>query len=166
VTDQDRAAIGDLLETHNTATLATSGADGPWAAAVFFASDADLNLYFVSDPRTRHARDLAVCPEVAAAIHADCSAWAQIRGLQLAGRAEVLEGPAREMGLACYLAKFSDIKALLERPYGPDEEAIAKRLNAASLYRLAPHWIRLIDNGRGFGYKREIEIRARSGRGR
>jgi uncharacterized protein YhbP (UPF0306 family) len=165
VTDQDRAAIGDLLETHNTATLATSGADGPWAAAVFFASDADLNLYFVSDPRTRHARDLAVCPEVAAAIHADCSAWAQIRGLQLAGRAEVLEGPAREMGLACYLAKFSDIKALLERPYGPDEEAIAKRLNAASLYRLAPHWIRLIDNGRGFGYKREIEIRARSGRG-
>jgi uncharacterized protein YhbP (UPF0306 family) len=95
VTDQDRAAIGDLLETHNTATLATSGADGPWAAAVFFASDADLNLYFVSDPRTRHARDLAVCPEVAAAIHADCSAWAKGRRERWASRAISLTFVAR-----------------------------------------------------------------------
>jgi hypothetical protein len=28
-----------MLEAHTTATLATVGEDGPWAATVFFASD-------------------------------------------------------------------------------------------------------------------------------
>ena len=163
--DSAHAAIRALLETHYTATLATVSAEGPWAAAVFFASNADLNLYFVSDPRTRHGRDLAAHPEVAATIHADSGTWVEVRGLQLAGRVEVLDGPAREVGLGRYLAKFPDVKILIERPRGEDEETIVKRLRDASLYRLTPYWIRLIDNSRGFGYKQEITIGAGETRG-
>ena len=155
VTKDFHDAVRRLFEAHNTVTLATVGEDGPWAATVFFASDADLNLYFVSDHRTRHGRHLAASSEAAGAINPDCSAWGDVRGLQLTGRVETLEGLARVAGLRHYLAKFHDVRALFETPSNPDEETIAERLKAAHLYRLKPHWIRLIDNRRGFGYKEE-----------
>ncbi|MBK9596537.1 MAG: pyridoxamine 5'-phosphate oxidase family protein [Rhodocyclales bacterium] len=65
-------------------TLASVGADGPWAAAVFYAHD-DLRLYFLSAPTSRHARNLAHDARVAATIQRDYDDWPGIRGLQLAG---------------------------------------------------------------------------------
>jgi uncharacterized protein YhbP (UPF0306 family) len=153
-----RDDIRQMLEAHGTATLATTGGEGPWAAAVFYASDADLNLYFVSDPGTRHGRDLAAGGVAAAAIHADCGAWAEVRGLQLHGRVEVLEGAARAAPLALYLAKFEDVRRLVDRPDGGEEARIGERLRAAALYRLTPSWCRLIDNQRGFGFRRELSL--------
>jgi hypothetical protein len=148
-----------MLEAHSTATLATAGPDGPWAAAIFYASDPELNLYFVSDRRTRHARHLAAHPRAAAAIHPDCKTWAEVRGLQLAGPVELLEGPGRAAGLEHYLSRLQDVKRLLALPRDADEEHIARRLRSAGLYRLRPDWIRLIDNARGFGFKEEIVLR-------
>lgn len=159
MTGNPREAVRRLLETENTATLATSGAEGPWAAAVFFASDGQLNLYFVSDQHTRHGRDLAACPKAAIAVYPACRVWTEVRGLQLTGRVEMLEGARRSRALELYLAKFEEVRALFERPRDADEEAIASRLQAATLYRLRPDWIRLIDNDRGFGYKEEIILR-------
>jgi uncharacterized protein YhbP (UPF0306 family) len=156
VTDEIRGRVRGLLETHSTATLATHGPDGPWAAAVFFASDSALRLYFLSDQRTRHGRDLNASPEVAVAINADCRDWSEIRGLQIAGRVAVLDGVARDEALNLYLAKFPAVAQMLDVPRGADEAMIAKRLGAASLYCLTPSRIRLIDNSRGFGFKEEL----------
>jgi uncharacterized protein YhbP (UPF0306 family) len=147
-----------MLAAHNTLSLATVRDGIPWAATVFFASDRELNLYFVSDHRTRHAQDLANCAAVAATVNADCRAWSDVKGLQMTGRVVVLTGTARVKGLAIYLAKFADVKALFERPASKDEETIAQRLKAANLYRLEPQWIRLIDNSQWFGYKQEFEL--------
>jgi uncharacterized protein YhbP (UPF0306 family) len=158
MSDETRARVRELLEAHTTMTLATSGPDGPWAAAVFYASDPALRLYFLSDPRTRHGRDLAATPRAAAAIHADCRAWSEIRGLQLAGPVSVLDGAARDDALALYLARFPEVRALTETPRGPDEATIARRLAAATLYCLAPARVRLIDNSRGFGFKEELAL--------
>lgn len=158
MTKDDRDAVERMLAAHGTATLATSGDAGPWAAAVFYAHDADLNLYFVSDQRTRHARDIAKSPVVAAAIHADCSSWSEVRGVQLSGQVQALSGARREAALHCYLTKFPQIKALFEAPGSDQERLIAERLRAASLYRLRPVWIRLIDNRAGFGHKRELTL--------
>jgi uncharacterized protein YhbP (UPF0306 family) len=158
MTEDDRDAVDRMLGAHGTATLATSGGGGPWAAAVFYAHDADLNLYFVSDARTRHARDIAEEPTVAAAIHADCSDWSEVRGLQLSGYVQTLSGAEREAALHCYLGKFKQVKALCQAPRGDEERLIAARLQAASLYRLRPVWIRLIDNRDGFGHKRELTL--------
>ncbi|MDJ0926970.1 MAG: pyridoxamine 5'-phosphate oxidase family protein [Gammaproteobacteria bacterium] len=153
-----RAAIRAMLSEYNTVTLATARDAGPWAAAVFYASDSELNLYFVSDHRTRHGTDLANSDRVAGAINPDCGAWADVRGLQLEGRVEVLTGAARLAGLAHYLAKFHDVKALFEKPQDKNEETIAERLKAANLYRLRPEFIRLIDNSRWFGFKTELQL--------
>lgn len=155
---QDRAAVRSMLEAHNTLTLATSADGRPWAASVFFASDSRLNLYFVSDRRTRHGRDIAAAPVVAAAVNPDCSRWGDVRGLQIEGRVDVVTGIERLNALRIYLAKFHDVRALFENPETEDERTIAERLKAANLYRLTPTWIRLIDNSRWFGYKAEFDL--------
>lgn len=162
--DEDRAAVRAMLDAHNTITLATCRRDRPWAATVFFASDSSLNLYFVSDYRTRHARHIEESSRVVATVNADCGTWAEVRGLQIEGRAAVVSGAARMKALRHYLAKFHDVRALFESPATDDERTIAERLKAANMYRLEPTWIRLIDNSRWFGYKAEFDLAANGGK--
>ncbi len=109
---EDRDAIRRMLEAHNTLTLATSHEDRPWAASLFFASDKRLNLYFVSDYRTRHARHIQECPIAVATVNADCAGWGDVRGLQIEGRTSVVSGLERANALRHYLAKFHDVRAL------------------------------------------------------
>ncbi|MAF83762.1 MAG: hypothetical protein CL797_06620 [Chromatiales bacterium] len=155
--DEERAAIRLMLEAHNTITLATCCDGKPWAASLFFASDKDLNIYFVSDYRTRHARDIGAGADVVATVNIDCADWSGVKGLQIDGFAETVDGLERVNALRHYLIKFADVKALFEAPKGKDEETIAQRLKAANLYRLKPRWIRLIDNSKWFGYKLEVD---------
>ena len=85
--------VAAYLRQHHVMTLATQGADGPWAAAVFYAEDGD-DLVFVSSPNSRHCHDLAQEPRCAAAIHADAADWRSIQGIQLEGAVSALEGAA------------------------------------------------------------------------
>ncbi len=151
--------VRELLAAHGTVTLATAADGAAWAATVFYASDADLNLYFVSDLRTRHGRDMQREDRVAAAINRDVSTWDEVIGLQLEGRAEVLEGEARQQALAIYLAKFIDVARLFDQPRDSSEKLIADRLQRTPFWRLTPDWIRLIDSSRGFGWKWETRPR-------
>jgi hypothetical protein len=154
-----RDAIVALLGRHATATLATADAGGrPWAATVFFASDADLNLLFVTDPRTRHGRDLAASGRAAATVGPDVATWDDVLGVQLEGVAAVLEGPERDAALACYLAKFPDVGRLFAAPRNDGERLIGERLRRTAFWQLRPEWLRLVDNRRGFGWKGELRL--------
>jgi uncharacterized protein YhbP (UPF0306 family) len=157
-TDTDRESIRQMLESHNTISLATCRDGKPWVASLFFASDRKLNLYFVSDYRTHHARDIESEGDAVATVNADCARWADVRGLQIEGRVAKVAGIDRVNALRVYLSKFADVKALFEAPKSEDEQTIAERLKAANMYRLEPRWIRLIDNSKWFGYKLECDL--------
>lgn len=160
----DIARIRTVLEAHATITLATSGSSpagsgsGPWAATVFYASDPGLNIYFVSDERTRHGRDMSAGSGVAGAINRDVDSWDDVLGLQVEGEASVLDGEARDRALALYLAKFPDVARLFEAPRDEHERVIAARLRSTAFWQLAPRWIRVVDNGQGFGWKLEVTL--------
>jgi len=63
--DKARAIIDDGVFM----TLATADADGvPWASPVWFAADGYSELVWVSDPKARHSRNIAVRPEIAIVI--------------------------------------------------------------------------------------------------
>ena len=158
MTEADREAIRHMLEAHNTLTLATACENRPWAASLFFASDENLNLYFVSDYRTRHARDIDSGGDVIATVNPDCALWTEVKGLQIQGTVRKVAGLERIEALRVYLGKFHDVRALFETPQSIDEETIAQRLRAANMYQLEPHWVRLIDNSKWFGYKLECEL--------
>ena len=126
-------------------TLATSGPDGvPHAADVYFAADEELNLYFFSDPLSQHGVDIARNGSAAVTIHPDCQGWEGIRGLQLRGEVGRVEsGMEWDLTWNRYVAKF---------PFASELREIVA-LN--QLFVFHPHWIRLVDNRRGFGYKEE-----------
>lgn len=154
----DLARIRQLLAEHNTVTLATAGHGRSWAATVFYASDGQLNLYFVSDPKTRHGRDLARDPHVVGAVNPDAATWSEVVGLQIEGEARVVTGSDRADALEAYLAKFADVRRLFDQPRDESERMIAARLRTTTFWRLTPAWIRLIDSTRGFGWKREFPL--------
>lgn len=143
--------VAELLRL-STMTLATCGADGePHAAAVFFAADEGLNLYFFSAEDSRHGQDLADDARAAASVYPECRDWRDIRGLQLRGEVRPL-GPGEEWEGAWrrYAAKFPFVEEL--------REVVARN----RFYVFTPHWIRLVDNRRGFGYKEEFAAAGRA----
>ncbi|MBI5107190.1 MAG: pyridoxamine 5'-phosphate oxidase family protein [Rhodocyclales bacterium] len=142
--------VAACLAGHNVMSLASQGPDGPWASAVFYVW-ADDGLIFLSAPTTRHSRNLAVDPRCAATIHDDTSDWKAVKGIQIEGRVERLDGePAKRAGTR-YAEKFP-----LLRPLAAIPPAIAEALAKIAWYRLAPTRIYFIDNARGFGHREEF----------
>ncbi len=152
-----RSRIAAFLAHHTTLTLATTGPDGAAAAAVFYAADADLNLYFLSEEQTQHGRNLLADPRVAGTIQADEQDWRQLRGLQVRGAAS--PAPASELphAAAVYGNKFAFVGALLAGARGPG--ALIGPLARARFWVLRPSWFRLIDNTVQFGFKEELTLR-------
>lgn len=147
-----------MLDGYSILTLATSSDDGPWAASVFYASDADLNLFFVSDERTRHAKDMLVNHRVMVTMNSECRKWHDVKGLQIRGRGMLVADEERAAALRVFLAKFADIRAIFDFATSADERAVAKRLRETSFFRIVPEWVRVIDGSRGFGFTQEIEL--------
>ena len=151
------ARIAAFLEIHTTLTLATVGDDClPAAAAVFYAHDDRLNLYFLSEERTRHGRNLVTTPQVAGTIQADGQDWRSIRGLQLLGVASRVPAPEIVHAAAVYERKFAFVGALLTT--GEHLGILAGPLARARFWVLRPAWFRLVDNTVSFGFKEELNL--------
>ena len=156
MSDAAKVRARQFLTDISTLTLATSSDNQPWAATVFFAADKHFNLYFVSDHRTQHGRDMAENAQVAATINPDCNNWHDVAGLQVHGTVTIVTGVERAKALALYFKKFPQIDALFQQPEGEHEETIATRLKAANFYKLTPTIVRVIDNEQGFGWREEF----------
>ncbi len=140
--------IEDLLAV-SALTLATTGLNGaPHAAPVYFAVNKPLRFYFFSDQKSQHSRDLNENPKAAAAIYSESQDWREIHGLQMRGTARRVEpGPEWDEAWEKYLEKFPFVAKL-------------KGLVAQNeLHVFIPEWIRLVDNRKGFGFKKEWDLK-------
>ncbi len=146
-----RAHILDFLTEHHAMTLATAG-PGPHAAAVLYAH-LEFALYWVSDPETRHSREIAAGGEIAATINRDYADFTQIRGLQLAGPAAMLTGNEAAEGLSVLTRRYPFFEQFADSG-GELSGALAK----ASVWRFDPVHIVYVDNTRGFGFKETLEL--------
>ena len=140
--------IRAFLETQSILALATVSRDGdPQTAPLFYVSDDQLNLYWLSALTSRHSVNLAAHPKVSAAIYPSVWQAADIMGLQIEGEARpIADDRVREQNLNLYLRKFQ-VPAEFD-----------SLINASTLYILAPRWIRWMDNSVEFNYKAEIEL--------
>ncbi len=162
-----RKRIEDFLRHHTTMSLATVNPEGlPQSAAVFYATDEHLNLYFLSGPNSRHGCNLKHNPRAAVTIHADGQAWQEIRGLQIEGTVNWVAGLGQTARAAkVYAARFDFLKGVLDATGGGfrsevSDDAVTLRgaLAGSRFLVLRPTWIRLIDNTLGFGHKEEISV--------
>lgn len=126
-------------------TLATvDSKNQPHAASLYFAADESNRLYFYSDPDCQHGKNAAGGCSAAVTIHPLVEGWEEIRGLQMEGIVRPVSDPAeREKAFNIYQKKFLFVSGL------------KNLIDENSLYVFTPHWIRLVDNLRGFGYKEE-----------
>ena len=149
--DDLRPVLRTFLDGQSTLALATAGdEDGrPQVAPLFFACDDDFNLYWISDPDSRHSANIAGWNDVAAAIYTHTWEWAGIKGVQIEGDAWAVtdDNNERAHALALYQAKF---------PFVTDK--FADVIAASVIYVLRPRWIRWLDNERRFGYKQEFAL--------
>jgi uncharacterized protein YhbP (UPF0306 family) len=145
-------AVADYLAAHHVMSLATQGADGPWAAAVFYATDGH-SLIFLSSPNSRHCSNLALDARCAATIQEDYRDWPQIKGIQLEGQVKELQGEEERRAQQLYGEKFPIIGPLASAP-----PAIVKALARVRWFRLTPERLYFIDNSKGFGHREEIGL--------
>lgn len=133
-------------------TLATWGAEGPWAAAVFYANK-DFDLYFLSAPTSRHSLNIEAHPGVAATIQEDYDDWPEIKGIQLEGQAQRVSGAEQAMAIAHYGLKFPVVGNLAQAP----AEIIAA-MSKIAWYKVTPSKLYFIDNSIGFGHRDEVPL--------
>ena len=126
------------------------------AAAVFYASD-DLELYFLSNPGSRHGTNMAANARVSVAIHEDYREWKDIRGIQLEGRAELVRSPKRKLLFwQIYRKKFPFVDAFF-RP-GALYEMVQAKMAGIRIYRVVPQEMFYLDNSRGFGHRERLPL--------
>jgi uncharacterized protein YhbP (UPF0306 family) len=133
-------------------TLATVGPDGPWAAAVFYAWHDD-SLIFLSAPGTRHAGNLAHDARCAATIQDDTGDWKAVKGIQIEGRVQCLDGAEADAARAAYVERYPLLSAKSAIPL-----AIAEALAKIRWYRLLPVRMYFIDNASGFGHRDGFDL--------
>lgn len=142
--DLIRAKIRHLLEQHRVMTLATLRPDGwPQATTVTFASE-DLILYFICDPASQKAANLARDERVSLTVDHDPSDVTAIEGLSMAARAEPV----------MLLGEVMRIMDLIAGRY-PDQPLLAglmPRPETVRAFRVVPKVISLLDYSKGFGH--------------
>jgi len=141
------------LETHHTMTLATDGPEGLWAASLFYVND-DFVLYWLSNPTSRHSRNIAHNPRVAITVHEDYRDWREIQGLQMEGTAEQLGAIHEAVApMRRYGAKYPFLRVWRDLP-----PPLVDALTRARVYRFAPRRVFFTDNTRSFGHREEITL--------
>jgi hypothetical protein len=152
MTDRDsfKSAVRRYLVRHTTLSLATCHDSQPWSTDLFYASDDNFRLYFISDVTTRHCQHIAANPQVSVSISAQCADWKEIAGVQLDGLAGIVSQADRDGVMKMYLTKFPGLKRLHQA------SKLLKPLWESNFYRISPKWVRLIDNSKGFGHKEEM----------
>jgi uncharacterized protein YhbP (UPF0306 family) len=117
-TDQGSDPVAVLREYVTGAALiqvATASSEQPWLAHVWYASDPDLGLYFLSNRERRHSYELRANPLVAAGIvriDEFKGPGQTVRGVTLAGKCSELEGVGLEMGYGFYRERWPQVDSM------------------------------------------------------
>jgi len=121
----DDAEVEEILAQCRTMTLVTNGSDGwPHATAMWFAVN-DGHVTFMAYRRSQKCRNLARDDRVTCMVEAG-SSYAELRGVQLRGRATEVSADQR-LDVACAVAQRYS-----ERPV--DRADVARQIRARIVY--------------------------------
>jgi nitroimidazol reductase NimA-like FMN-containing flavoprotein (pyridoxamine 5'-phosphate oxidase superfamily) len=125
-----------LLSQHRLMTVATLRADGwPHATTVAFVNEG-LTLYFLCEPQSQKALNLAADQRISLTIDHDDAKPAS--GLSMAARAQVVTDPSE-------ISRARRLLAARSPEYIGEVETLL-------VFRVTPEFISLIDYSQGFGH--------------
>lgn len=136
-----RALVESYLDEAKLLQVATESRGQPWLANVWFARDADLNLFFISRKDRRHCQELRDHPQVAGAV-----VQHPLEGLGQKVRGITFQGVAEEVGILGLRDAYAQYKKRwpqVEKHAGLD--ALLKNAIATRFYKITPSLIVLFD---------------------
>jgi uncharacterized protein YhbP (UPF0306 family) len=146
---------GRLAAGQTTMTLATAGDDEAWAAPVYYVFFKSA-FYFLSSPESRHIKEALKNDRASSEIHASGSSWQEIRGLQMSGSIQSVEGRLEAFQvLRVYLKKFPFTKDFFKKNTSMDPESFWQRFGV-KLYRFKPSLVYYLDNRIRFAFRTEV----------
>lgn len=103
-----RKSAFHILETVTLCSVATTGLDAlAHINAAYFCYTDEMELYFVSDPGTKHGQNIAVQPWIAVAIFDTNQPWGEaLRGLQLFGECRLASVVESTTALRTHASRF------------------------------------------------------------
>lgn len=120
-----RSLISDYLVKAIMMHIGTSHGSNPWVTTVYFASDTNLNLYFLSRKNRRHSREISNNNNVAGAIVLPHNYGDKVRGLQFEGKCRELKDDEALNGRSIYERKFWIVEdRVLNQQQGVDMEGV------------------------------------------
>lgn len=144
--DDIKVLIKEVLEKGYLMSLATHDDGGVWVSDVIFVHDDDLNIYWMSDPETRHSKAIVHQNKVAGTITVNNPGEDNL-GIQFGGAAEKIEG-----------SRYNLAKKHYAKRRKPEPKETDDVLDGDSWYMLKPSKIELI-NETLFGFnKQRLEL--------
>ena len=136
----DLANIEKYLTSHMQMSASTQG-DFPWIFTAYYASDKDLNIYFLTSPSTIHGTQLATNPNVAVAI-ADSpqDPSGKKAGLQISGLCTQL---TEELEVRAALTLWCDKLKVKSPDYS--YEGMQSGKISGKMYKITPKKLKLFD---------------------
>jgi len=136
--------IVKYLEEHRYLSLATVSSDGiPMAATVSYAS-VGTTIYFSTGRTTNKFRNITKRSNIALTIDEDYEDWGKIQGIQLIGKATLLEDvPGIEAAQKALGSKFPQ---MAQMPANID----------FALFKIEPVKAYFLDNSKGFGHRDKV----------
>jgi uncharacterized protein YhbP (UPF0306 family) len=127
------AIARELLAASSLCAIATIAPGGrAHINTAYFAWTDDFELVWLSEPRSRHSRNLLANPTAALAVYDSAQSWGGFdRGIQLFGRARHSEGRIAERAFETYAARFPNFREGRQRAY--------------ALYLFRPRRLKLFD---------------------
>ncbi len=116
-----RELVRDYLSKAQVMQIATSHDHQPWVATVYFATDIDLNLYWMSRVSRRHSQEILENPKVAGAIVLPHNYGEKVRGIQFEGTAKQLSDGDAQSGINIYSSRFWIVEDRANAADGSDQ---------------------------------------------
>ncbi|MCR4328627.1 MAG: pyridoxamine 5'-phosphate oxidase family protein [Patescibacteria group bacterium] len=98
--------ILEYLSKNRLMSLATTSRNTPWATTVFFSYENNCDLFFFSNPHTKHCQDIAENPRVAITFNQYWGSPMSVKGLQITGIAAKVSKKDYVHSYATFLARY------------------------------------------------------------
>lgn len=134
----------DYLGNHRYLNLATVSQDGsPMAATVSYANSG-MTIYFSTGRTTNKFKNITRDSRVALTIDEDYDNWGEIQGIQIRGRAKMLEDPS----------EIATAQGVLSCKF-PQMAHMPKNIDFV-LFKIEPEVAYFLDNSKGFGFRDKV----------
>lgn len=146
-----KEAIVTYLDTHRHCTLATVTPDGSAHASVVSYVNQGLDIYFMTDPSSRKAKNIEHCPKIAMAVTEDYVDWDEIRGIHLSGTVEWVKDEAElKKAQKMFADKFPQVHKYLG--------AYGVTIDIIPFLKVTPKQIDYLDYSKGFNHWDTLDL--------